>query len=311
MKTTRILPLLVLTAVAAAAALPPLAEDNTGPHPARRHQPRPHRLPPHRGTARFGDPLPGLSKAQTDAFTMGLDEFTNTEDAEGGLGPIFNNVSCVACHGVPAIGGTSDKTVTRFGHMVDGKFDPLDALGGSLLQSEAIDPEALEVVPKEAEVEVQRQSTPLFGLGLIEAIPDETLKDLAARTQRDGITGRVAEITDVVSGEKRVGRFGWKAQQVTLLAMAADAYRNEMGITNRFFPTENAPNGDAAKLAKWDKIADPEDQVDPTTGRGDIDVVADFVQLLGPPPQAPAGPTQTSPNVGIPGFDFPAPQPQQ
>ena len=33
-----------------------------------------------------------------------------------------------------------------------------------------------------------------------------------------------------------MGRFGWKAQQATLLAFAGDAYRNEMGITNRFFP---------------------------------------------------------------------------
>ena len=61
-----------------------------------------------------------------------------------------------------------------------------------------------------------------------------------------------------------------------------------MGITNRFFPTENAPNGDAATLAKWDKVADPEDEVDPATGRGDIDTVADFMRLLGAPPQKPA-----------------------
>ena len=60
-----------------------------------------------------------------------------------------------------------------------------------------------------------------------------------------------------------------------------------MGITNRFFKTENAPNGDDAKLAKWDKVADPEDEVD-ANGRGDIDVVADFMRLLGAPPQKPA-----------------------
>ena len=63
-----------------------------------------------------------------------------------------------------------------------------------------------------------------------------------------------------------------------------------MGITNRFFPTENAPNGDAAKLAKWDKVADPEDQADPATGRSDIDTAADFMRLLGAPPQRPATP---------------------
>jgi CxxC motif-containing protein (DUF1111 family) len=282
--------LLFLSALAATAALPPFVSEESGQRRARRHQPRPHRLPPHRGPAQFGDPLPGLTKAQTDAFTMGLDEFTNVEDAAGGLGPIFNNVSCVSCHSAPAVGGSSIQMVTRFGHFADGLFDPLDAVGGSLLQADAIDPEVREVVPDEAEVRAHRLTTPLFGLGLIEAISDETLQALAAQPQRDGISGRVSMITDVVSGEKRVGRFGWKAQQATLLAFAADAYRNEMGITNRFFPTENAPNGDAAKLAKWDKIADPEDEIDPATGRGDIDVVADFMQFLGAPPQAAASP---------------------
>ena len=289
MKTIRTLPIL-LAATLAAAALPPGDDSTTEQHRARRHEPRPHRLPPAHGPARFGDPLPGLTRTQTDAFTTGLDEFTTAEDAAGGLGPIFNEVSCVACHSAPAAGGSGVQTVTRFGQTAGGHFDPLAELGGSLLQAKAIDPDALESVPPEANVTALRQSTPLFGLGLIEAIPDATIERLAARPAHDGISGKAAHITDIVSGEERVGRFGWKAQQATLLAFAADAYRNEMGITNRFFPTENAPNGDAAKLAKWDKVADPEDEVDAATGRGDIDTAADFMRLLGPPPQRPATP---------------------
>ena len=286
MKPTRILPILLATALAAAALPPPDEAPPDGQRPPRRHEPRPQRVRPPHGPARFGDPLPGLTKAQMDAFTTGLDEFTNVEAVETGLGPVFNNVSCVACHSMPAVGGTSAETVTRFGHAAGGGFDPLTDLGGSLLQARAIDPDARETVPPEANVKVLRQTTPLFGLGLIEAIPDETIIRLAARPSRDGIAGRAARVVDVVSGEERVGRFGWKAQQATLLAFSADAYRNEMGITNRFFPTENAPNGDAAKLEKWDKIADPEDVVDAVTGRSDIDVLADFMRLLGAPPQA-------------------------
>ena len=288
MKTIRTLPILLAATLAATAALPPADDAATGQHPARRHEPSPHHLPPPRGPARFGDPLPGLSKAQTDAFTKGLDEFTNVETVATGLGPIFNEVSCVACHGAPAPGGGGGQTITRFGQTAGGHFDPLAELGGSLLQAKAIDPDAQEIVPPEANVTALRQSTPLFGLGLIEAIPDATIERLAARPAHDGISGKAAHITDIASGEERVGRFGWKAQQATLLAFAADAYRNEMGITNRFFPTENAPNGDTAKLAKWDKIADPEDQVDPATGRSDIDTAADFIRLLGAPPQKPA-----------------------
>ena len=288
MKTIRTLPILLAATLAATAALPPGDDSTTEQRRARRHEPRPHHLPPRRGPARFGEPLAGLTKAQTDAFTTGLDEFTNEEKPETGLGPIFNKTSCVACHSAPAPGGSGVQTVTRFGQTGGGHFDPLADLGGSLLQALAIDPDAQEIVPPEANVTALRQSTPLFGLGLIEAIPDATIERLAARPAHNGIAGRAAHITDVVSGAERVGRFGWKGQQATLLAFAGDAYRNEMGITNRFFPTENAPNGDAAKLAKWDKVADPEDQVDPATGRGDIDVVADFTRLLGAPPQKPA-----------------------
>jgi CxxC motif-containing protein (DUF1111 family) len=42
-----------------------------------------------------------------------------------------------------------------------------------------------------------------------------------------------------------------------------------------------------ALLAKFDTVADPEDEVDPETGRGDIDSFADFMRLLGPPPTLP------------------------
>ena len=88
----------------------------------------------------------------------------------------------------------------------------------------------------------RRVPIPLFGAGLVEAIPDEALLALddAGDRDRDGISGRAAVITDIGTGQRRVGRFGWKAQHATLLAFGADAYRNEMGITNDLFPDELA-----------------------------------------------------------------------
>jgi CxxC motif-containing protein (DUF1111 family) len=169
--------------------------------------------------------------------------------------------------------------------MVNGQFDPLTQLGGTLIHSTAIAPEVQENIPAPANVIAHREATPLFGLGLIEAISD---KDIIAQTlvrKPDGIQGRASMITDVVSGQLRVGRFGWKAQQATLLAFAGDAYRNEMGITNRYFPTEVAPNGNATLLAIYDKVADPEDIPDPITGKADIDTFADFMRYLAPPPR--------------------------
>lgn len=232
----------------------------------------------------FGQPLPGLTVEETAAFIAGRDDFVKVETPETGLGPLFNGRSCVQCHGGPAPGGASPINVTRFGRNVDGAFDPLEALGGSLLQRFAIPGVRPERVPPEANVVAQRQSTPLWGMGLIEAIPDAAIREGETRAKPDGVRGRAATVIDGVSGNPRVGRFGWKAQVATVLAFSADAYRNEMGITNRFFPTENAPNGNAAAIAAFVHVG-PEDVVDPSTGRGDIDSVADFMRFLAPPPQ--------------------------
>ena len=280
---------LCVTAALGGGRLPALGQPPPPPLGAPQRAERPHPAPaaPIQPSPRpaFGDPLAGLPRDLQSAFATGLEEFTNIETPESGLGPIFNNVSCVACHSVPGPGGSSDIVVTRFGRAANGHFDPLANLGGSLLQAFAINPAAQEIVPREANVVAHRQSTPLYGLGLIEAIPDNVIAQYARQPKPDGVRGRAAVVEDVVSGSLRVGRFGWKAQQATLLAFAADAYLNEMGITSRFFPEENAPNGNEDLLAKFDLTADPEDEIDPATGKSDIDLAADFMRYLAPPPR--------------------------
>ena len=252
-------------------------------HKMRPSPPSPRPVPG--GGPQFGDPLPGLDAAQRATFDAGREEFESIETAEGGLGPIFNNNACAACHSAGASGGASSIVVTRFGRRGPrGGFDPLTAQGGTLLHEFAIDPAVLEHIPAEANVIAHRITTPLFGAGLVEAIPDEQILLNAARRQPDGISGRAAVIVDVVSGSPRIGHFGWKAQHASLLGFAADAYVNEMGITSRFFPHDIAPNGNAALLARYDKVPDVEDEVDPATGKGDIDASSDFIRLLGAPP---------------------------
>ena len=278
----------VALAVAAATAT---AQLGVGSQPTgHRHKlnplpPRPHPQP-NGNIPQFGDPVLGLTAAQQAAFLDGREEFESIETVEGGLGPIFNNNSCAACHSSPVSGGTSKIFVTRFGHSGHSGFDPLTNLGGSLLQQFATERIAQEYVPPQANVTARRMTTPLFGAGLLEAIPDADIQTNAARAQPDGISGRAAVITDVVSGTTRIGRFGWKAQHASLLGFAGDAYLNEMGVTNRFFPTENAPNGNQAVLAKVLTTIGMNDPPDPVTGRSDIDASADFMRLLAPPPTA-------------------------
>lgn len=285
-----ILPFLILAAALADASAqmqPPMR-----PHGNHTRPPFPAANP---AQPQFGDPLPGLTQQQVAAFFDGRDDFEQRETPQSGLGPVFNRDSCAACHSHPALGGASNIFVTRFGRVVNGVFDPLESLGGSLLQDNSITGRPLEHIPPEATVIAHRQSTALFGLGLIEAIPDATILKNVKTVAVDGVKGRAAMITDVVSGQVRVGRFGWKAQQATVLAFSGDAYLNEMGITNRLFPKENAPNGNTQLLAQLDRVADIEDQPDPATGLADIDRVANFMRLLGAPPR---GPVTASANTG-------------
>src|SRR5436190_8135162 len=104
-------------------------------------------------------------------------------------------------------------------------------------------------------------------------------------------------VMDVANGMvKRVGRFGWKAQHASLLAFAGDAYLNEMGITNRFFPTENAPNGNTQVLAELDTVVDPEDTADAVTKKADVDRLWDYMRALAPPPRVRLSPAAATGN---------------
>jgi CxxC motif-containing protein (DUF1111 family) len=278
--------LIALVAAFTAASLGAIAQRSTEPTGHRhklRHLPPLPRPPADGNATLFGAPLVGLSAAELAAFAEGREEFESIETADGGLGPIFNNNSCAACHTAPVSGGASMVTVTRFGKSVAGHFDPLAEKGGSLLQQFATEPEAQERVPAEANVVAKRVTTPLFGAGLLEAIPDAEIRLNEARNQPDGVSGRAAVITDVVTGKPRIGRFGWKAQHASLLGFAADAYFNEMGVTSRFFPSENAPNGDQDRLAKYLTTTGINDPAN-ADGRSDIDASADFMRLLAPPP---------------------------
>jgi CxxC motif-containing protein (DUF1111 family) len=245
-------------------------------------------------TGQAGDPLSGVTPQEFEEFRVGLEDFLEVETSEEGLGPAYNGTSCAVCHNVPAVGGVGPVAEVRGARRgANGEYESIDSTGESLYQLFSVpDHSCQAVIPPQVDHIIRRVPLPLFGAGLVEAIDDDTLLALQDPGDRngDGVSGRAAIVTDRGTGERRVGRFGWKAQHATLLAFAADAYRNEMGITNDLFPDELALGVTADRMRICDPIPDPEDIRDPRTRRRGIDNFESFMRFL-----APIAPAATEP----------------
>jgi CxxC motif-containing protein (DUF1111 family) len=211
-------------------------------------------------------------------FSEALAAFTQSENAASGLGPTFNGVSCVQCHAsAGAIGGSSQILEFRAGHTENAvgfrwqsrfpygrrdqnefslrprfgqTFIPATAFlndgstipDRSLINQRAICQEAQSHIGPGENVTAGRLSLSVLGDGFVEAIPEETLRSLAASQAgltRGRIQGQVIEVPVLeAEGTTAVGRFGWKNQHASLLSFSADAYLNEMGITTLLLPEE-------------------------------------------------------------------------
>ena len=236
-------------------------------------------------------PLPGITPREFSEFRLGLDDFTEVETAEEGLGPAFNGTSCAVCHNLPVIGGGGVILEVRAGYTDErGDAIGLNPQGDTLIHMLSTPTHTCQpVIPEDVTVIARRAPIPLFGAGLVEAIADDTILALADPDDRnrDGVSGRAAVIRDLGTDQLRVGRFGWKAQHATLLTFGADAYRNEMGITNDIFPAEFSFGISDAQMKFCDPIPDPEDVRDPFTRRRGIDNFESFMKLLAPLPRGP------------------------
>ena len=237
---------------------------------------------------KMGDPVAGLTTTQQALFDEGKDSFGTVLSAANGLGPIFNQISCGNCHNNP-FGGPGSTTVTRFG-LDDGKggFDPLNGLGGTLLQAGAINVAVQETIPAAANVTSLRVTPSTLGAGLVESIADADIEANETTPPSSSVSGRVHWVQPLEdpSGPLRAGRMGWKAQVATVLTFSGDAAQNELGFSNRLVPFDNAPNGNSVLLAQWDNVADPEDGPD-ANGRHFIDRITNFQRFLAAPPQTP------------------------
>jgi CxxC motif-containing protein (DUF1111 family) len=169
-------------------------------------------------------------------------EFTGPETVADGLGPIFNGVGCGECHVVPTLGGSTQLTEKRAGFF-DGE-DFIEHPGGSLIQDRSTVPGFQEVVfPGATNVMTLRATISIFGDGFVEALSNTTLQNIASN-QPQAQRGQIINVPVLERpGQTRIGRFGWKGQQASLLSFSADAYKNEMGITSPLEPIENTSNG--------------------------------------------------------------------
>lgn len=186
-----------------------------------------------------------------------------------GLGPRFNLNSCSGCHAQPTVGGTSPSVnpevaiasldgaqntvppfVTATGPVREARFisSPDGTADGGVHNLYVISgrtdaPGCTLAQPNFAQALRQnniifRIPTPVFGAGLVENTPDSTLANdaatLSSLRQANGVAGNFNHS----GNDGTITRFGWKAQNKSLMMFAGEAYNVEQGVTNELFPNE-------------------------------------------------------------------------
>jgi hypothetical protein len=279
----------------------------------------------------IGDTLPGTDP---EDFAEAAEAFEEEENINDGLGPIFNAEGCGTCHSVPVLGGSGAQIERRFGRITNGVFFGYDKApenhGGTLRQLFSVGTYVngsttctipVEVEPGSTNVKnVGRRTTALFGLGLMDAMPDAVFPQVQA-TQPASLRG-IARLQTILLpdprdssqrvGSQRVGRFGWKGGVPNLMQFSGDAYLNEMGITTQScfqgtsvlaFAFENFPNnvapppgcngGDLVPANPANDPAVPQFTDDPvgscaggrTEIQDDLILFTTFMESLAPPPR--------------------------
>ena len=235
----------------------------------------------------FTNAIEGMSARDERAHELGDQAFEVKFVAPpatvfGGLGSIFNNVSCINCHrndgeGFPSTGSATSGLLMRISQAgTDAHGGPLAVDGyGTQIQDVSVlgyKPEANVqityteipfVYPDGTESSLRKPSyallnpyfpitvaymlsprlaPPVVGLGLIDNIPESTIRGFVDEGDKngDGITGKVNMVYDPSTGETKIGRYGLKANTPTLLLQVANAYQQDLGITSFINPNESS-----------------------------------------------------------------------
>ncbi len=134
-----------------------------------------------------------------------------------------------------------------------------------------------------------RIPTPVFGLGLVEATPDSVLRaNLSANAGRKALFG-IRGSFNTSGNDGTITRFGWKAQNKSLLVFSGEAYNVEQGVSNDVFPSERSADSGCA----FNPSPEDFDGAAGDTGAdhtADVEAFATFARLSAPPTPAPSTP---------------------
>ena len=232
-------------------------------------------------------PIEGLSTTQSQIFLAGDIAFNDDVfSPETGLGPIFVSTSCGGCHAGDGKGHPST-TLTRFGRMESNGFNHLLEFGGPQLQNRAIKGYAVEEIPVEATGITNMVAPAVTGLGLLAAVPDQTLLDLVDIQKSSGkVSGEVQYLSppDFFKAQSfhipntdgmYIGRFGKKSGAIDLLMQTVGAYKEDMGVTSDFDMED--PINFAISNINTDPVPDPE------VSAATVQNVVFYLQTLKPP----------------------------
>jgi CxxC motif-containing protein (DUF1111 family) len=269
---------------------------------------------PRAGAPGAGFPYSKLNPHEISSYNQGFQHFIKSISVSKGLGPTFNGNGCAMCHSQPSIGGSGTGMnnpeephpnpmvalakldgatnsvpyfitlngpvrVPRFLRNKDGSPDGSvhgiytiagrkDAKGCRLKQTD------FAQAMKEGNIAL-RIPTALFGLGLVENTPDETLRENLKATEKERTKLGIGGIFNISTNDNTITRFGWKAQNKSLLIFAAEAESVEEGVTNELFPNKrNEISGCALNPL-------PEDSSSET--QSDLFNFANFIRLSEPP----------------------------
>ncbi len=224
---------------------------------------------------------------------------------QGKVGPRFYNASCVGCHfnngrSIPkGVGITINNQAVKIGSNAAGaahalygnSLQPFSLTGGSGVGEAQTQITGFVQAPNYADGSVNTLTKPAYtfingtaptffsvrnspafvGLGLLEAVPESDILAIAAANNGAGIAGKVSHVVDPVTGQTRLGRFGWKAATSSLKHQIAMAFNAEMGVTTTVFP----------------KLDCGTNQADCQTGNeianSDLDLMVRYIATLGVP----------------------------